>query len=46
MGSTILYQRYGGCVEKKNEEDSGLWCLEDSFGHVVVYMEAKGSLDF
>jgi len=41
MGETLVCQRCGG-VEKKNEEELGLRCVEDdSFGHLVVYMEGK-----
>lgn len=47
MVSTFFGQRCGGGMEKMNEEESGLWCLEDdSFGHLVVYMEGKKSSDF
>ena len=39
MGSTFFGQRCGGSVEKRNEEESGLWRLEDSFSHLVVHTE-------
>ena len=42
MGSTLLYARFHGGVEKKNEEELSWWYFEDgSFGHLVVYMEGE-----